>query len=248
MSKLHEILAVEGNLQGATKLVVNETVGVFTKKPEHFKGFVKTYVPFIDGKENEMPGETSELVTTVDDKLVYTFDSIVNYLDVVLQKEATNQVAKSDIVIDGNVIATDVPATFLLGLEAKLKDYRAIILSVPTLAPGIAWELDPAAGKGVFRTKNAVERIRAIKEVKPLVIYEATKEHPAQVKMVDDVRNVGKYVETSTCSMKTPSDKSDMLGRVDALIRAVKQARQRANNVEVLKVNIGKKLVNFILG
>jgi hypothetical protein len=83
--------------------------------------------------------------------------------------------------------------------------------------------------------------------MKPVVLYEATDKHPAQVKESTEDVAIGKYVQTDWCSMISPAEKSRVMGRVDALIRAVKQARQRANNVDVLKVKIGKSLSDYIL-
>ena len=41
--------------------------------------------------------------------------------------------------------------------------------------------------------------------------------------------------------------RTDHLGRVDDLLRAVKKARQRANSTEIVKAEIGMKLTGFLL-
>jgi hypothetical protein len=46
--------------------------------------------------------------------------------------------------------------------------------------------------------------------------------------------------------MITPARKSELLDRIDKLLRAVKKARQRANGTEVVKVNVGKSIMDFI--
>lgn len=248
MSKLHELLAVESQLDGTAKKIIEETKTTFSKKADHFQGFIRRYEPYMEGKENELPSEEKAMVTTVDKKLEYSFESIVAWLDAVLQKERTNQDAKASIEIDGVVIATDVPATFLLGLESKLKDVRDIVDAIPTLQPGIIWELDETVGKGVYRMKRDSERIRTQKVMKAVVLYEATDKHPAQVKEVTEDVAIGKYVESHWSGMLSPAQKSDMLARVDTLLRAVKQARQRANNTDVVNAHIGKSLMEYILG
>ena len=48
--------------------------------------------------------------------------------------------------------------------------------------------------------------------------------------------------------MISPSEKSVLLSRIDKLIMAVKQARQRANTQEVVKTTIGKEIFNYIMG
>lgn len=249
MGKLHELLAVEESLAGAAKKIVAEALVTFTKKADHFQGYVKRYEPFVAGVENERPSEEKAMVTTVRDKLVYTFDAVVPWLDAVLQKEATNQQARADIIVGDDVLATDVPATYLLGLETKLKELREMAEGIPTLQPGIVWEPDPShEGSGVFKTAHPIERLRTEKVVKPVVLYPHTDKHPAQVKEVTEDVNVGKFIDTHWSGMYTPAQKSELLGRIDTLLRAVKQARQRANCAEVVTSTIGDTLKQFIIG
>ena len=120
MSKLHELLAVEGDLEGTYRKIIEETRTTFSKKPDHFFGFVRTLEWFTEGMPDH-PEEHKAMDTTVSDKLEYQESHIIRYLDAVLQKEATNQKAASDLIVNGRTIAENVPATFLLGLESKLK-------------------------------------------------------------------------------------------------------------------------------
>lgn len=67
-----------------------------------------------------------ELPTNVPDTLTYIFPFLEKTLDLKLSKHLTNQVAKSDIVLDGNVVAADVPVDFLLDLEKAIPRWRAM--------------------------------------------------------------------------------------------------------------------------
>lgn len=245
-SRLHEVLAVEGDLEGSSKKVVAEAINTFTKKNDHFMAFNKTYHPFREGKEHEMPSEQKELVTTVEAKLNHAFNAVNSYYDAVAQKECTNQTAKADLIVNGVCLAKDLPATFLLGLETKLKDLRKLVEVVPTLQPGVTWEEDKQLGEGVFKSAVQQERMRTEKRMKPVVLYEATDKHPAQVKESTEDVAIGKYVQTDWSGMISPAAKSRMLARADALIQGVKKARQRANQTEVVNVQIGKVLTDFI--
>jgi hypothetical protein len=249
MSKLHEVLAVDGDLAGTAKAILEETVNTFAKKPEHFLGTNKSYLPLLEG-EAEMPEERKEYTTTVDDKLTYTFESVIRHYDAFLQKEATNQIAKADLIVDGKTIASNVPATALLGFETKLKELRKVFEAIPTLQPGVAWEADKTVDDrgNVFKRVHPEEKNRTVKQFRSQVLYPATDKHPAQIEKWEEPAVVGRYVTNVWCSMLTPARKSDLLGRVDSLIQAVKQARQRANDVDVLKVNIGDALAKFIMG
>ena len=244
-SVLHELLAVEGDLDGAHKKILEETRTTFTKKADHFIGQFRKFEMFVEDGIN-YPEEHKSIDTTVQDKLDHMKKTEIRYFDAILQKEATNQNAGADLIIDGVTIATALPATFLLGMETRLKHLRTAYESIPTLQPGIEWKLDPAVGTNIYKTAKPVEKIKTETVVEPVVLYEATKEHPAQVKEASKVKDIGKYSTTVWSGMITPAEKSVLLGKIDKLIRSFKKARQRANTTEVVNRTIGKELFNFI--
>lgn len=247
MAKLHEVLAVEGDLEGQYKRVVEEAEATFGK-PERFIGYTRTLQMFDDARKHEEEAgyEHREITTTVKDKLDYVAVAISRYLDAFAQKESTNQVAQADIVVDGQVFMAAVPATVLLGLETKLKTIRGMCEKIPTLSPGVQWARDETLGKDVWVTAELETALKTEKTLKPFILYEATDKHPAQVKELSDTTNIGIYRKQYVSGMLSPAEKSRLLGRVDTLIRAVKTARQRANNTEVVKKDIGKAIMAFI--
>lgn len=245
--KLHEVLAVEGELAGVNKRILAETHATLSKKEDHFLAWHKTYDPKDEDGET-FPEEHHEMVTTVPAKLAYMFKQIAPYIDAVAQKERTNQEAVADLEVDGQVIAEGLPATFLLGLESKLKDWRAVLDSAPTLAPGKKWTADEAKGKNVWVSEHDDKRNKTQKTVMSKVLYEATKEHPAQIEKWNENVVVGWTAQKNWSGMLSPAQKSEMLGRLDMLARSVKKARQRANSAELVKVKIGEDLAKFIMG
>jgi len=248
MSKLHELLAVEGDLAGTYTKILDETKVNFTKHADRYFGSHQR----IDMFDENAPKEADvhkEMDDTVLAKLDYTANHITRYFDVVLQKERTNQEAVADLVVDGIKIAEAVPATFLLGLENKLAKVRNdVYASMPTLQPGVAWETDEGVGKNVFKRTYPDEKYRTKKNLKNHVVAEATKEHPAQVQVYTEDEKIARIVTDTWCGMVSPAQKSAILGRIDKLIRAVKKARQKANSTEVVKVTIGKELFKYING
>jgi hypothetical protein len=242
---LHELLAVESDLDGAHKKILEETIVTFTKKSERFIGQLRELIMF-EEDGIEYPEEYKALDTTVKAKLDYMQKTEIRYFNAMLQKEATNQTAVADLIVDNVVIAAGLPATFLLGMETRLKHLRGVYDKIPTLQPGIDWELDLSQGDNIYKTTKPAEKLKTETVIEPVVLYEATKEHPANVKESSRVKTVGKYRTTSWSGMITPAEKSILLGKVDKLIRAFKQARQRANTSEVVKKSIGKELFAFI--
>lgn len=243
--KLHELLAVETDVEGLYRKVIEEAIVTFTKKADHFFGFSKVLTMFDDTKQKENLTENKEMVTTVGDKLNYVKDFIIRYFDVVLQKEKTNQTANADLVVDGKVIASNLPATFLLGMETKLKKVREMYESVPTLPPGYSWTEDEKLGKGIFTTKQN-DVLKTAKTLIYTLFVPATDKHPAQGRDHEENIPVGRYVTTMQYGMLTPARKSLLLGNIDKLILACKQARQRANCAEVQYEEIGKTIMDFI--
>ena len=245
MTKLHEVLAVEADLEGKAKLVLEESKKVFKEKPALFTGFNRTYHPFVEDGII-YPEENQAMTTTVEERIGYMGKSIASWFDVLAQKECTNQVAKADIEIDGVKIAENVPATLLLGLESRLKLVRESYVNIPTLPMSTEWREDPAKGANVFSMVHSEEVMKTAKTMKSKVLYEATEKHPAQIEKWDETENVGKYTKRAWSGMITSARKSQLLEKIDKLIRAVKTARQRANNVDVVKINIGEKMMKFI--
>lgn len=248
---LHEILAVEAGLKKTSKDVMEEGRVTFSKKAEHFSGHLKTYECIVEGDLTEPEAgvtERQEIVTTVHDKLVYILKHVSAHVDCMATKDKTNQIAVADIVVDGATFAPDVPVTTLLSLEDTLKNLRAVVGEIPTLAPGKNWIPAPEQGDNIFKLEHPESKIRTRQMVRSQTVAEPTKEHAAQVNLYNENVTVGRYITERISGAITPAEKSVLLSRVDKLFRAVKQARQRANSAKVTNIKIFKPLADFIIG
>jgi hypothetical protein len=252
MAKLHELLAVEGDLENTFKKTVEEGKTTFTKRGDHFIGKTRTLEMFDEKEQSLNTVDHLNLETTVPKKLEYVFGHIARYFDAVLQKETTNQGAIADLVIkDENgtelFVAAGLPATFLLGLESRLKIVRDMIMTIPTLQPSIEWTHDDTLDKDVWKAVHKEEKFKTAKQFQHQILVAPTKEHPAQIEKWEEQKPVGKYTTETTCGMLSTAQKSNLLARVDLLMREVKKARQRANTTEVVKNKIGKEISALIL-
>jgi len=249
MGKLHELLAVESSLEKATRKLREESIQTFGKE-NLFKGAIKRLIMFKDEDKNSETEEHIELVTTIDENLDYLVKPMAKYWNTVLSKELTNQQAKADIVLDdGTILAKDLPATFLLGLETKLGELRKVYESIHTLAPGFAWVKDELERHGVFKNNHDTVAFKTKKDLEFIVAYDATENHPAQIEKVENTINIGKYVTTVWSGLITPLDKAERLTRIDALLQAVKKARMRANNINIVKRDkMAEALFKYING
>lgn len=250
---LHEVLAIEQDLKGNSERVRTQLVELFRSKQAHFTGMRRTFRPFaVDEEKGESSGERVEaqtqLVTTVSEEIEKAFVDIGKAIDLGYQVDEANTQARADIVINDEVLAKDVPATFLLQLEKRLKEIRAVYKEIPTFDPVRIWSIDPGADKKNVLRAEPILTIRKQKTRKYKVMVEATKEHPAQVDIVEVDEPVGEIRSYDWTGMLSPGQKSALMEQIDNLIEAVKRARSRANEVEVTsEKKIAKQLFNYLL-
>ena len=250
-TKLHEILAVETGLAETANRVQKETTKTLETKRTIFSGLLKAHVIFNDENQHLVQAnDVKEVESTVDEQLEYAGNEIGRYWDSIFKKEEANQRAKADIIIGDEVIATDIPSIVLLSMEKKLSSLLGMYNAIPTLDAAKAWEPDATYPKdNVFRTKHDRETQQAITTREFKEISPATVQFKAQIVEVPSTDVVGKFIHTEYSGSLTSLDKAEKIQRLTALQRAVKQARQRANAVEVNnELQFGKALLNYING
>ncbi len=251
--RLHELLAVEMDRKGAAEKARKTATDRFTRKTAHFSGVRRTFRPFsVDEAAGESPDERLEaetrLVATVPEVLEGIFGQFGQALDVSFQIDDANTRARADLVVDGQTLAEQVPATFLLQLEKRLRSMKELLEAAPTYDPVKLWTLDAGADKAhVFRAEPVVT-VRKQKTRKYNIMVEATKEHPAQVDIVNVDAPVGQIRTYEWTGMLSPGRKAQLLERMDKLILAVKAARSRANTQDVdPQRRIAKTLADYVL-
>jgi flagellar biosynthesis chaperone FliJ len=248
-NKLHAVLAVDRDLENTAKKIVEEATNTFTKKSERFFAFDKRLKMFDEKREGEENAfhDSREMVTTVVEKLDYVAEHLIRHLDALAQKERTNQDARADVVLPNKrVLLKNVPATLLLSLESRLITWRKMYESIPTLQPGIKWVLDADMGNGIYKEATGQIKSKTEKTIRHKVLYEATKEHPAQIEKWNEDIPVGQYITLMWSGMVSSAKKSELLKRIDEMIAAVKQARTIANSTEVIEFNVGEAIFNYI--
>jgi hypothetical protein len=250
-TKLHELIAALPDRQSAARTNVEETTAVFKHKGNDlFTGFLKVTNSLTEDRQAELDSrEEKEVVTTVRNRLDYTFALIAKAIDLQLQVDTTNQHALADLVIRGQVIAENVPGITLLHIEnAARKVWMDLIAGAPTLPTGVTWEVDTDKPKNVWRSKHPIERTRTEKQFYPLTLSPATDKHPAQVSKETKDVTIAKITETHWNGMIPSQEKADILARLQELMIAAQAARQRANEAVAKTPTIGEALVKYIFG
>jgi hypothetical protein len=252
MGKLHEILAVEKTVEEASNKIISETNAKFGKVDAYFAGGIKTLELLEEGLANKAieaaAEQKAELVTTVHETLDYALNYWANAEDVKFQKDSTNQRAIADIVVDGEVLAKDVPVDTLLGLEARLVTLRNTFSLMPTLNAAVEWVPADVGGlRGAVRAKDPMVQTKTEKTVGAVVLYDATDKHPAQLEKVTNDKVVGTFTTVRFSGAASTMQKAEVIARTDKLLVAVKQARMRANSVEANDGKLGADIKNFLL-
>lgn len=247
--KLHEILAIEKQTISQLNIIIQDTLNKFSK--EHFfKGWIKRLKMLVDSPNNtaiESAGsENREVVTTVQETLTYFFEHWIKAEDIQYRKNLANQNAKANIVIGNDLNIPDVPVDELMGLENRLLKVRELLQYTPTFDATKNWEKSTIR-EGVLRAVQDEVTTKTEKIVTPVILYEATKEHPAQIKEVSKDEIVGTFTTTLYTGAISSWQKSELIKRVELILEEVKKARMRANCVEVPDGKIAKELIDYIM-
>lgn len=245
VQKLHEAIAVLKGVKTRVRTRITE-IHRNLQNPHLMTGIERVYTSkFEDG--DRLPPESKKVQMRAVESLKEAGTLFSELIDATFKMDSTNGVARADIIVDGNTLAKDVPAVHLLFLEKELTDFHTQIKGVVTLSEETDWQEDP--GLKLWKSKP-VETHRTKKSEKPIILYDATKEHPAQTKtIVEDI--VEGYWKTVNLSGAIPwSKKQEMLNRISKLIDSVREARERANAVPVteLTTSVGESLTNYVLG
>lgn len=248
MPALHELLAIDSNLKNQADKTRTELRKTFTDKHHLFTERRVVTIPLQEGQ----PATTevqSDIQTNVTAELKWLSGVLTKSLDVSYQIARSNMTAVADIVLDnGDILAKDVPATALLEMEKRVKEMMDLISAIPTLDPAKGFAPDADRGVGFFKARD-VKKVRTQKVQKPLVLYPATAEHPAQTQLVNVDEPVANIEEQEWSSRITVAAKADLYERAEAVLRAVKQARARANDIKVdTNAKIGAVLTKAVFG
>lgn len=245
--KLHELLAIEKSQMSQVNVLIQDVLQKFSK--DHmFKGWIKRLKMIKDSPDNtviEAAGsESRDVVTTVSDTLEYMLKYWAANEDTQFRKNRANQSATADIVI-GTTVISEVPIDELMGLEARLTKLREIFQAVPTLDATKYWVASQVKA-GVLQS-DPETTTKTEKIITPIVLYDATKEHPAQIKEVSKDEVVGSFTIINFSGAVTSLQKAKALERIDDLIGEIKKARMRANCQEVPGAKIGNVLATYLL-
>lgn len=241
MPKLHEILAV---VQTKTARATRDVTDIHrrTQAETLVTGRSRTYEPRDDDGER-LPDESQHVQLVIENVLAAAAAAYTPAFDVVATRDAGNADARADVVVDGTTVLADVPAVTLIYLEKRLADIHTFVAKLPALSPAHRWEHDEGRG---FHVATPVVTVSKRRVQKPIELAPATKEHPAQVKLIEVEEPVGDWTVVMHSGALPATRKAELLERVAKLSEAVKVARTKANQVEVAPVEIGERVFGYL--
>lgn len=243
MTKLNQIIAVEKGVKNRSFTELTETHhGV--QKPALLAGISRSYQPK-DEEGEQLPPESTRVQVRVEEVLRRTASTLTRLFDVTLTKDTANCEARADVVVDGEVLLTDVPVTYLLFLEKQLTDLYTFVRKLPVLDAADSWSFNDSAD---CWSTEPVRTIRTKKVPRNHVKAEATEKHPAQVEVYYEDVPVG-YWTTVKFSGALPATRvAQLVERVEKLQNAVRVAREEANNREVTDLKAGERVFAYLFG
>lgn len=163
-TKLHELLAVQGNTSGQASKTRGELKNTFEKKRHLFEGRRKSFTPFGEDDGLTAIEEVQEIQSTVASEIQWVSGYLAKAVDVAYQVDLANTGARADVLLEnGSILVKNIPATTLLQLEKRIVEWKELIEAIPTLDPGQGlcgrpgawcWALQGARGKEDAHQKN----------------------------------------------------------------------------------------------
>jgi hypothetical protein len=240
MPKLNQIIAVEKGVKSKSYAELTEAHHA-VQKAALLSGIARTYQPK-DEEGEQLPPESTRVQVRTEQVLRDIATTLTKLFDVTATKDATNCVAKANVVIDDQTLLTDVPVSYLLFLEKQLTDLQTFIRKLPVLDAAESWTFNESAD---CWSTEPVRTIRTKKVPRNHVKAEATEKHPAQVEVYYEDIAIG-YWTTVKFSGALPAKRvSEILERVEKLQQAVKFAREEANNT-VVDRKVGEKVFGYL--
>jgi hypothetical protein len=243
MAKLNQILAIEKGIKTRVYAEVTD-LHQATQKPPLMNGFHKTYQPRDEDGET-YPAESQKVQHQAAEVLDRIAAGLRELFDITATKDWANCTTKADVIVDGRVLLEGAPATYLLFLEKQLSDLHTFVSKMAELDPGSDWSVDP--GTGLYKTEPTVTQ-RTRKVQRPITLYEATKEHPAQTQLITEDVIAGQWITIKYSGAIAAPRKKQLLGRIEKLSNAVKFAREQANAAEAPDKKVGKEVLDFLFG
>jgi hypothetical protein len=250
---LHQVIAVERGVEADAKRGVGEIQRVLAVggDSDPLTGLSRTHRSLDPEHYPVQPAENRKVQLTTADLLASAAKALTRLYDLKLTREAGNALAAADVTVDGTVLLENVPIGYLLFLEGKLSELvSGLIDRLPVLDPAEEWHdhtADPALRRGVWASapRETTSRTR-VPQVQ--VLYDATPEHPAQVRPYETDLITGYWTLVKYSGQLPAHVVQEIRERAVKVLEAVRAAREQANTLEVANREAGAVILGHIFG
>lgn len=239
--RLNQVVAVMKPLKQRVERWISDAHKTL-QKGELFDGHRKEYRPKDEGGDI-LPDDTKHVQQNATSLLKEATKLWTDLLDTTLTIDDANCMAFADVVVDGEVLLSHVPVTFLMSLEKHLNDVHTMFSKAPTLDPSKKWTFDANSGLNMTEPQKTM---RTMKVNDVITLAPATDKHPAQAQLVQVDKSVGFWHTTHLSGAVSPVSQKNMLAAIEKLQSAVKKARSEANCSSAPDKQVGDKIFAWI--
>lgn len=253
--KLNTLLALREKFETTFKNALNDLVNKFKSEQGLFQGTRKTYEA-IDGFADEPNKRVfRKVASTVQEQLDWFKKYNTEYLKQLFTIEKTNGsgLAKAELTV-GDVSWGEFTSTELLRLKGFLENnqLKAMYNTIPVRSETTLWKPttdDIYADRGGKIFEDPIDEGYAkttLKEQYILTDPHPDAKRPPQVADKTTQVNIGHYTSQDFSGAASIRERAEMIARLDLLHKAVVEALEKANDVEVVESVLGDKLFSYI--
>lgn len=241
--RLNQVLAVLSGLQRDYKDTLTVADRHMSSQGD-MVGHRKRYTPRDEDGE-KLPDTVAHVKARARQLVGQVAEKLAAYVDAVSSRDYTNTLARANVEIDGEVIFPDVPVPHLLFLEQLLTDLETWISRANTRDSAEKWRWNE--DEKVWETAPIATNKTGVRK-RAIVLYDATKEHPAQTQLIEESFVQGVWETVHFSGGMTPAEKEQLLKKIRDLLAAVRRAREAANMMPAENPAIGDKLKRYLFG
>lgn len=260
MLKLNVLLAKTQHAGAQFKKLITDYTSFFKNNQGAFRGVQKTYVPR-EGTMDEPSMRGNQLVvTTVDEKLQWLEQIGEQYIDNLMSVEATNASGNAKVpLVVGSVEFGIYSVPELMRLRGLLEkgDLEGMYSNLPVRSDAEYWEPATAemyTGRSIFQGKKG-EGVKKSMLKEQFIMPDPNLSGPVNssrpyspvLGTKDTIVELGDYTVQHFTGEATQRYKAEILARRSALLGAVKEAIENANETEVVpSAMTAKKLFGYL--
>ncbi|NDV65843.1 hypothetical protein [Bacteroides sp. 224] len=244
---LPTILAKVDTTSSRFRAAIQDYLKFFKDSQGSFKGIKKTYSPRPDTIDEPSERQNKIVVTTVKEKLDWFVENNTEYLQDIMNIEATNAAgaAKAELVVNGKSFG-ELSSLELLRLKGFLEstDFEKMYASLPVRSDSEIWtksENEMYLNREIYETplqsgiKKSTEKVSYILEDPNLSQLKNSEGYKPQVAVKTIPIELGDYTIQNFSGEISQRERAEILRRRSELLTAVVIALKEANNVEIVE-------------